>query len=78
MHIRARDIRNTSAFSGELGCGDLLLCRRDSDRRTDLWIFVHLRGGRMVFEQLRSNDRAQIVLGLLTGIVFGFLLQKAG
>ena len=32
----------------------------------------------MVFEQLRSNDRAQIVLGLLTGIVFGFLLQKAG
>ena len=32
----------------------------------------------MVFEQLRSNDRAQIVLGLLTGIVFGFLLQKGG
>jgi len=32
----------------------------------------------MVFEQLRSNGRAQIVLGLLTGIVFGFLLQKGG
>ncbi|MDO9550175.1 MAG: YeeE/YedE thiosulfate transporter family protein [Methanoregula sp.] len=32
----------------------------------------------MVLEQLRSNDRVQIVLGLLTGIVFGFLLQKGG
>jgi len=32
----------------------------------------------MAFEQLRSNGRAQIVLGLLTGIVFGFLLQKGG
>jgi len=32
----------------------------------------------MEFEQLRSDKRAQIVLGLLTGIVFGFLLQKGG
>lgn len=32
----------------------------------------------MVCEQLRSNRRAQMVLGLLTGIVFGFLLQKGG
>jgi hypothetical protein len=32
----------------------------------------------MVFEQLRSDKRAQIVLGLLSGIVFGFLLQKGG
>jgi uncharacterized protein len=30
----------------------------------------------MAFESLRSNERAQTVLGLLTGIVFGFLLQK--
>ncbi|MDH7592861.1 MAG: YeeE/YedE thiosulfate transporter family protein [Methanomicrobiales archaeon] len=32
----------------------------------------------MAFERLRSNERAQILLGLLTGIVFGFLLQRAG
>ncbi len=32
----------------------------------------------MAFEQLRSDKRAQVVLGLLTGIVFGFLLQKGG
>ena len=30
----------------------------------------------MAFESLRSNGRAQLVLGLVTGIVFGFLLQK--
>jgi len=30
----------------------------------------------MAFESLRSNGRAPLVLGLLTGIVFGFLLQK--
>ncbi|MDD1658177.1 MAG: YeeE/YedE family protein [Methanomicrobiales archaeon] len=30
----------------------------------------------MAFEKLRSNERAQVVLGLMTGIVFGFLLQK--
>ncbi|MCU0632474.1 MAG: YeeE/YedE family protein [Methanolinea sp.] len=32
----------------------------------------------MAFEQLRSSRGAQIVLGLLTGIAFGFLLQKGG
>lgn len=32
----------------------------------------------MAFDQLRANKRAQIVLGLATGIVFGFLLQKGG
>jgi hypothetical protein len=32
----------------------------------------------MAFERLRSNGRAQIILGLLTGIIFGFLLQKGG
>lgn len=32
----------------------------------------------MAFERIRSNERAQILLGLLTGIVFGFLLQRAG
>ena len=32
----------------------------------------------MAFEQLRLNKRAQVVLGLLFGIVFGFLLQKGG
>lgn len=32
----------------------------------------------MVFEQLRSDKRAQVVLGLPFGIVFGFLLQKGG
>lgn len=32
----------------------------------------------MVFEQLRSNRKAQMALGLLTGIIFGFLLQKGG
>jgi len=32
----------------------------------------------MAFEHLRSDKRAQVVLGLLTGIVFGFLLQKGG
>jgi len=30
----------------------------------------------MPFESLRSNAKAQVVLGLVTGIVFGFLLQK--
>ena len=30
----------------------------------------------MAFESLRSSGRAQLVLGLVTGIVFGFLLQK--
>lgn len=32
----------------------------------------------MMCEKLRSNARAQIVLGLVSGIVFGFLLQKGG
>jgi len=32
----------------------------------------------MVFEQLRSNRTAQIMLGLVSGIIFGFLLQKGG
>ena len=32
----------------------------------------------MVLEQIRTDNRVQIVLGLLTGIVFGFLLQKGG
>jgi len=32
----------------------------------------------MAFEHIRANNRAQIILGLFTGIVFGFLLQKGG
>lgn len=32
----------------------------------------------MTLEQIRTSDRLQLVLGLLTGIVFGFLLQKGG
>ncbi len=32
----------------------------------------------MVFDTVRSNSRAQILLGLASGIVFGFLLQKGG
>lgn len=32
----------------------------------------------MTLQALRSNHRVQIVLGLVTGIVFGFLLQKGG
>jgi hypothetical protein len=32
----------------------------------------------MACERLRCNARAQIVLGLVTGFVFGFLLQKGG
>lgn len=32
----------------------------------------------MNLEQIRTNDRAQLVLGLVSGIVFGFLLQKGG
>ncbi len=32
----------------------------------------------MSFETIRNNRTAQLVLGLLTGIAFGFLLQKAG
>ena len=32
----------------------------------------------MAFEAVRSDERIQVVLGLLTGIVFGFLLQKGG
>lgn len=32
----------------------------------------------MVFGRLRSNEQAQVILGLFTGIVFGFLLQRAG
>ena len=32
----------------------------------------------MAFDRIRKNERAQVVLGLVTGIVFGFLLQKGG
>lgn len=32
----------------------------------------------MVFDELRSNKKAQVLLGLLFGIIFGFLLQKGG
>jgi len=32
----------------------------------------------MTLKQLRSNTRAQIILGLAFGIIFGFLLQKGG
>ena len=32
----------------------------------------------MAFDTIRSNKSAQIVLGLLIGIAFGFLLQKGG
>jgi hypothetical protein len=32
----------------------------------------------MTFEQIRSNSRLQIILGLISGIIFGFLLQKGG
>ncbi len=31
-----------------------------------------------MLERLHSNKRAQILLGLLIGIIFGFLLQKGG
>ncbi|KUG21127.1 MAG: YeeE/YedE family protein [Methanomicrobiaceae archaeon] len=31
-----------------------------------------------MFERLRAHERAQLALGLLMGIVFGFLLQKGG
>ena len=31
-----------------------------------------------MFTSIRKNNNAQIVLGLLFGIVFGFLLQKGG
>jgi hypothetical protein len=32
----------------------------------------------MTFEQIRSNHRAQLILGLVSGVIFGFLLQKGG
>jgi hypothetical protein len=32
----------------------------------------------MAYERIRSHARAQIVLGLITGFIFGFLLQKGG
>ncbi|HUM81374.1 MAG TPA: YeeE/YedE thiosulfate transporter family protein [Methanothrix sp.] len=32
----------------------------------------------MVFDKIRSGKRAQKALGLLSGLVFGFLLQKGG
>ena len=32
----------------------------------------------MSLEQVRTNRRLQLLLGLLSGIVFGFLLQKGG
>ncbi len=32
----------------------------------------------MAFDELRSNTKAQILLGLIFGIIFGFLLQKGG
>jgi len=32
----------------------------------------------MTLEQIRSNNRVQLALGLLAGIAFGFLLQKGG
>jgi hypothetical protein len=31
-----------------------------------------------MLKSLRSNDRVQLVIGLLIGVVFGFLLQKGG
>jgi hypothetical protein len=33
---------------------------------------------KMAFENLRSNTRAQLLIGLASGIAFGFLLQKGG
>ncbi|MFZ1898525.1 DUF6691 family protein [Methanoregula sp.] len=32
----------------------------------------------MTLEEIRSNNRVQLALGLLSGIAFGFLLQKGG
>lgn len=32
----------------------------------------------MPFERLRSNEKAQIALGFIFGVFFGFLLQKGG
>lgn len=32
----------------------------------------------MAFEQIRSDKQVQLFLGLVSGIVFGFLLQKGG
>ena len=32
----------------------------------------------MPFETIRSNGRAQVALGFLFGVIFGFLLQKGG
>ena len=32
----------------------------------------------MACERIRSNPRTQIVLGLISGLIFGFLLQKGG
>lgn len=32
----------------------------------------------MVFDELRSNKKVQVLLGLIFGIIFGFLLQKGG
>ncbi len=32
----------------------------------------------MAIEDLRSNDRVQLIIGLLIGVGFGFLLQKGG
>ena len=32
----------------------------------------------MPFESIRSNERAQIALGFIFGVFFGFLLQKGG
>jgi uncharacterized protein len=32
----------------------------------------------MTLAELRTDDRAQLILGLITGIVFGFFLEKGG
>ncbi|HIJ07671.1 MAG: YeeE/YedE family protein [Methanomicrobiales archaeon 53_19] len=32
----------------------------------------------MAFDELRANPKAQVILGLIFGIIFGFLLQKGG
>jgi hypothetical protein len=37
-----------------------------------------MRGKHMDLTQLHKNGKAQVILGLLFGIVFGFLLQKGG
>ena len=78
LHKRAWNQWNTATLGREHSLGRLFLCGRDSHGNGPLRNPVVRRGKHMDLTQLHKNGKAQVLLGLLFGIVFGFLLQKGG